>query len=90
MPSLTHAVGDFVNSIFSFFKGIITSILALVQHFLHLIVSIVEQIAGLAKDVVSFLMHNAVIIGVLFAAFVAYSLFAGNKAGTAAPNKKRA
>ncbi|KDE03572.1 hypothetical protein MVLG_05957 [Microbotryum lychnidis-dioicae p1A1 Lamole] len=90
MPSLTHAVGDFVNSIFSFFKGIITSILALVQHILHFIVSIVERIAGLAKDVVSFLMHNAVIIGVIFAAFVAYSLFAGNKAGTAASNKKRA
>ncbi|KAG8935941.1 hypothetical protein FRC03_003770 [Tulasnella sp. 419] len=85
-------VTGFVSSIFGLVQGTVHIILGIVSAVLSLIAAILQGAAGLVSNLFTFILSNAVILGILVAAYFAYTTYFApqRNRGRAVGAKKRA
>ncbi|TVY85075.1 hypothetical protein LSUE1_G000795 [Lachnellula suecica] len=99
MPSLVESLGNFVASIFHAFTAVLGSIAAVFQSTFSAIIGVFQTalsavgttISGLAhtfEGLVKFLLSNIVVIGVLAAGFVGYTVYQQRQGRAVTTGKK--
>ncbi|MCJ1411402.1 hypothetical protein MMC19_005491 [Ptychographa xylographoides] len=75
MTGITSSISALISSIIQIFTSILNTILNGVQSVAAVAGTLVKDVFDLASGLVGFLLGNIVIIGVLIAAFVGYTVY---------------
>ncbi|KAF4312471.1 hypothetical protein SLS57_003845 [Botryosphaeria dothidea] len=90
MTGIVQSLENIVSSFFSLIGDVLNGILSAFQSVVAVIFTFFQQLAGLAQDAVSFLLHNIVIIGVIAAAAFFWLATQQQKRGGTVTGQKKA
>ncbi|OJD40810.1 uncharacterized protein BKCO1_1000134 [Diplodia corticola] len=90
MTGIVQSLENLVSSFFALIGNLLNGILSAFQSVVAVIFTFFQQLAGLAQDAVSFLLHNIVILGVIAAAVFAFFALQQRQSGGTIGQKKRA
>ncbi|KAF2840428.1 hypothetical protein M501DRAFT_1015481 [Patellaria atrata CBS 101060] len=74
MTSIINGLQNLVASVFEIFGGIINTVLSTLQSFLAVFTTLAKDVLQLFQGLINFMLQNIVIIGVLAAAFVGFTV----------------
>ncbi|EKG13034.1 hypothetical protein MPH_09854 [Macrophomina phaseolina MS6] len=90
MTGIVQSLESLVASFFSLIGDVLNGILSAFQSVVAVIFTFFQHVAGLFQDLISFLLHNIVIIGVIAAAGFVWLTVQQNRGASVTGQKKSA